>query len=91
MRIRSTIKPATLPNNLEILVETELFVASHDGDVLAQSLRDDLAVEGIRVLKRQIEQTKGMPDCVGQRLKIQILQSPDAFRRAKIRVCLGRP
>jgi hypothetical protein len=69
MRIRNV----ELPDDLKFLIQAELFVAPNYRDLCAQSLSDDLAVEGIRVMKRQIKQAKRMPDRVGQRLKVQVL------------------
>jgi hypothetical protein len=69
MRIRNV----ELPDDLKFLIQTELFVARNYRDLFAQSLSDDLAVEGIRMMKRQIKQAKRIPDRVGQRLKVQFL------------------
>jgi hypothetical protein len=69
MRIRN----AELPDDLKFLIQTELIVGRNYRDLFAQSLCDDLAVEGIRMMKRQIKQAKRMPDRVGQRLKVQVL------------------
>jgi|HubBroStandDraft_4_1064222.scaffolds.fasta_scaffold2428479_1 hypothetical protein len=54
MRIRNV----ELPDDLKFLIQTELFVARNYRDLFAQSLSDDLAVEGIRMMKRQIKQAK---------------------------------
>jgi hypothetical protein len=69
MRIRN----AEISDDLKLLIQTELFVARNYRDLFAQSLSDDLAVEGMPMMKRQIKQAKRMPDRVGQRLKVQVL------------------
>jgi hypothetical protein len=69
MRIRN----AEISDDLKLLIQTELFVARSYRDLFAQSLSDDLAVEGMPMMKRQIKQAKRMPDRVGQRLKVQVL------------------
>jgi hypothetical protein len=69
MRIRN----AEISDDLKLLIRTELFVARSYRDLFAQSLSDDLAVEGMPMMKRQIKQAKRMPDRVGQRLKVQVL------------------
>src|SRR5437667_7085204 len=43
------------PYHLEAFVKTEGFVRCDDGDVFHQGLRDDLAVEGISMMRGQIE------------------------------------
>jgi hypothetical protein len=69
MRIRN----AEISDDLKLLIQTELFVARNYRDLFAQSLSDDLAVEGMPMMKRQIKQAKRMPDRVGKRLKVQVL------------------
>jgi hypothetical protein len=69
MRIRN----AEISDDLKLLIQTELFVARNYRDLFAQSLSDDLAVEGMPMMKRQIKQAKRMPNRVGQRLKVQVL------------------
>ena len=48
-------------------------VASEHGDVLRESLRDDLAIKWIGVVRGQGEQTKRVLGCVGQDTKAKIL------------------
>ena len=45
-----------LPNDFESVVEPESVVAGNDWNVLRQSLRNDLSVEGIGVMWRQVEE-----------------------------------
>jgi hypothetical protein len=45
----------TSPNDLEPLVEPELFIGSDDRNVLGKPLRDDLTVKWVGVMKRQAE------------------------------------
>jgi hypothetical protein len=49
-----------LPNDLEVLVKVEGFVRCHDWDVFHEGLRDDLAIEWIGMVCREIEQPEGM-------------------------------
>jgi hypothetical protein len=69
MRIRN----AEISDDLKLLIQTKLFVARNYRDLFAQSLSDDLAVEGMPMMKRQIKQAKRMPDRVGKRLNVQVL------------------
>ena len=48
------------PDDPEAFVELEGFVRRHDRHVFHEGLRDDLAVEGIRMMYGQIEQAEGM-------------------------------
>ena len=48
-------------------------VASQHGDVLRESLRDDLAIKWIGLIRRQGEQTKRVLGGVGQDTKAKIL------------------
>ena len=61
---------AKLPNNFEAFVEGEFFIASDDGDFFIQRLRDDLAVEGIGMVKRQIVEAKRVIHRVGKYAEI---------------------
>ena len=49
-----------LPNDLEALVEIEALIRGDHRNALTQSLRNDLPVEGIAVVERQIEQSERM-------------------------------
>jgi hypothetical protein len=40
------------PDDSEALVQSECLIRCHDGNVFHQCLRDDLAVEGIRMMSR---------------------------------------
>ena len=59
------------PYDLETFVKGEGFVRCHDRDVLHERLRDDLAVEGIGVMCRQIEQ----PEDIQTRGKLTFAKS----------------
>jgi len=50
-------------------------VASDYGDVLRESLCDDLAIKRIGVVRRQGEQTKRVLGCVGQDTKAKFVDS----------------
>jgi len=55
-----------LPNNLEALIEIEALIRGHYRNVLSQSLRNDLPVEWIAVVQRQIEQSERVRGRIGQ-------------------------
>jgi hypothetical protein len=48
------------PDDLEAFVQVERVVRRHNRDVFHEGLRDDLAVEGIGMMRGQIEQPEGM-------------------------------
>jgi len=77
------IKPKELPEDFEIFVQAEFFVASDHGDLFAQSLGDDLAVERVRVVWLEIEKVERMMRRVGQYAKVQVL-------KGAVRVCGGK-
>jgi hypothetical protein len=54
------------PDDSEAFVQFEDPVRRHDGNVFHQRLRDDLAVEGIRMMSRQIKEAQCMLRRVGQ-------------------------
>ena len=76
-------KPKELPEDFEIFVQAEFLVASDHRDLFAHSLGNDLAVERVRVVWREIEKIERMMRRVGQYTKVQIL------KRA-VRVCDGK-
>ena len=76
-------QPKELPEDFEIFVQTEFLVASDHRDLFAHSLGNDLAVERVRVVWREIEKIESMMRRVGQYAKVQIL------KRA-LRVCGGK-
>ena len=76
-------KPKQLPEDFEIFVQAEFLVASDHRDLFAQSLGDDLAVERVRVVWREIEKIERMMRRVGQYAKVQVLKSA-------VRVCSGK-
>ncbi|MGC1968961.1 MAG: hypothetical protein WA673_21045, partial [Candidatus Acidiferrales bacterium] len=65
-------KPKELPEDLEIFVQTEFLVASNHRDLFAHSLGNDLAVERVRVVWREIEKIECMMRRVGQYTKVQV-------------------
>jgi hypothetical protein len=71
--VGSTLFP--LPNHFEASIEVERMVASEHGDVLRESLRDDLAIKRIGVVRRQSEQTKRVLGSVRQDAKAKLLDS----------------
>jgi hypothetical protein len=77
-------KPKELPQDFEIFVQAEFLVASDHRDLFAHSLGNDLAVERVRVVWREIEKIERMTRRIGQYAKVQIL------KRA-VRVCGGKP
>ena len=52
--------PVVSPCDLEAFVHVERFVRRQDWDVFHESLRDDVPVEGIGMMRGQIEQPEGM-------------------------------
>jgi hypothetical protein len=62
-------KPKELPEDFEIFVQAEFLVAGDHRGLFAHSLGNDLAVERVRVVWREIEKiermTKGRPYTVG--------------------------
>jgi hypothetical protein len=67
-------KPTELPEDFEIFVQAEFLVASDHRDLFAHSLGDDLAVERVRVVCREIEKIERMMRRVGQYAKAQVLR-----------------
>jgi len=55
-----------LPNHFQPSIEVECVIAREHGNVLRESLRYDLAVKWIGVVRRQAKQTKRVLGCVGQ-------------------------
>ena len=72
-----------LPEDFEFFVHAEFLVASDHRDLFAHSLGDDLAVEQVRVVWREIEKIERMVRRVGQYAEVQVL------KRA-VRVCSGK-
>jgi len=76
-------EPKELPEDLEIFVQAEFLVASDHRDLFAHGPGNDLAVERVRVVWREIEKIERMMRRIGQYAKVQIL------KRAG-RVCGGK-
>ena len=72
-----------LPEDFEFFVQAEFLVASDHRDLFAHSLGDDLAVERVRVVWREIEKIERMVRRVGQYAKVQVL-------KGAVRVCGGK-
>ena len=60
------------PHDPEPLVEAEFLVGSHNRDLFAQGLGNDLAVERVAMVQRQIEQMQRMISGVGQDSKPEV-------------------
>ena len=58
-------KPKELPEDFEIFVQAEFLVASDHRDLFAHSLGNDLSVERVRVVWREIEKIERMMGRVG--------------------------
>jgi hypothetical protein len=67
-------KPKELPEDFEIFVQAEFLVASDHRDLFAHSLGNDLAVERVRVVWREIEKIERMMGRIGQYAKVEILK-----------------
>src|SRR6266576_2642433 len=67
------------PHNPEPLVEAEFLVGSHNWDVFAQGLGNDLAVEWVAMVQRQIEQMQRMISGVGQDSKPEVGDAREYF------------
>ena len=69
-------RPATcrLPNSIEPLVEAERLIRRDHWDIVTQSPNDDVVVEGVRVLERQLEEQEGMIGRLRQRADAQIFE-----------------
>jgi len=67
------------PHNPEPLVEAEFLVGSHNWDVFAQGLGNDLAVERVAMVQRQIEQMQRMISGVGQDSKPEVGDAREYF------------
>ena len=76
-------KPEELPEDFEIFVQAESLVASDHRDLFAHSLGNDLAVERVRVVWREIEKIERMIRRVGQYAKVQVL-------KCAVRICGGK-
>ena len=66
-------QPKELPEDFEILVQAEFLVAGDHRDLFAHRLGNDLAVERVRVVWREIEKIERMMRRVRQYTKVQIL------------------
>src|SRR2546429_9795990 len=60
------------PHNPEPLVKAEFLIRSHNRDLFAQGLGNDLAVERVAMVQRQIEQMQRMISRVGQNAKPEV-------------------
>ena len=58
-------KPKELPEDFEIFVQAEFLVASNHRDLFANSLGNDLAIERVCVVWRELEKTERMMGRVG--------------------------
>jgi len=68
------------PHDSEPLVGSEFLVRSHNRDLFAQGLGNDLAVERVAMVQqRHIEQMQGMISRVGQDSKPEVGDAPEYF------------
>jgi len=58
--------PKDLPEDSEVFVQAEFLVTSDHRDLFAHSLGDDLAIERVLVVPREVEKIEGMMRRVGQ-------------------------
>ena len=62
------------PDHPKSWVEPEFFIGCDDRNTLAQCLGNDLSIEGIAVVERQLKQLEGVVSGVGQNSDVQILK-----------------
>lgn len=67
------------PHDPEPLVKAEFLVRSHNRDLLAEGLGNDLAVERVAMVPRQIEQMQRMISRVGQDSKPEVGDAREYF------------
>jgi hypothetical protein len=60
------------PNHFDALIELELVVRGYNRGIFGQRLRDDLAVKGIGVLRRQTEEMVGVVRGIRQYADLEI-------------------